>query len=262
MTDSSTNKTNNTVKAVRATIYLGDIPLEVFQLPSGEYRLSQTGVAVAIGNEETSFRNFLVGKSSEALPYKGFRSAKLKVDGNNVKINAIPVELAVVFWGKETIEGNVLAARLLVACGIEAIERRADTAFNVQRTEEERQAAFSARVKGKIIRRSLTDAIADYMANHPELSPNTVKFMYSNVSDAVNLIVFGRKACKLRADLQVPLEGLLRDFYTSREQQYVQEVEDLAMRIIDQDDIAPLLAVKESGRRLLIPVQPRVAVTA
>jgi len=57
-------------RAKRRTIDLGEIPLEVFQLPSGDYRLSQTQVAEAIGKEERSFRDFLASKSPEAAPYR------------------------------------------------------------------------------------------------------------------------------------------------------------------------------------------------
>ena len=53
-----------------------DNPLEVFQLPSGEYKLSQTQVAEAIGGLEANVRRFLASKSPEALPYKGFTPAK------------------------------------------------------------------------------------------------------------------------------------------------------------------------------------------
>jgi hypothetical protein len=43
-------------------------------LPDGRYVLSQTQVAEAVGKTKVSFGDFLVSKSPEALPYKGFRS--------------------------------------------------------------------------------------------------------------------------------------------------------------------------------------------
>lgn len=253
MTDSSTK----TTKAVRATIYLGTIPLEVFQLPDGKYWLSQTGVAEAVGNDRRGVSDFSKGKSPEAIPYKNFKCRKLAVEGLKTKINGVPIEIASAYWLKEALSGNLLAIRLLGACAAEAIERRADTAFDVQRTEAERQERMDARIKGKLTRRTLTDAIADYLTLNPDLSENKVKFIYSNVSDAVNLKVLGRKASKLRTDLGVPEEGLLRDFYNSRELLYVQEVEDIAVRLIDLDAMDPLLAVKEAASRLLITIQTR-----
>lgn len=133
---------NGALKAKEVTIWLGTIPLQVFQLPTGEYRLSQAQVAKAIAKGEVSFRDFLKSKSLEALPYKGFRSVKWSVEGNNAPINAIPIKIAIAYWIKEA-SGNIAAARLLGACAEESIERRADKAFGTQRTEEEYNQRFS-----------------------------------------------------------------------------------------------------------------------
>ncbi|MEM9769990.1 MAG: hypothetical protein AAF889_00040 [Cyanobacteria bacterium P01_D01_bin.73] len=46
-------------KAKRATIQLGDRELEVFQLPDGSYRLSQSQVAEAVEKPEANFPDFL-----------------------------------------------------------------------------------------------------------------------------------------------------------------------------------------------------------
>lgn len=129
-------------KARRRTIKLGDISLSVFQLAAGAYRLSQTQVAEAIGKDESSFREFLESKSPEALPYKDFESGKLSVEGSNKPINPIPVPLAIAYWTKEARVGNSIAFRLLAASAVEAIERRADKAFGVQRTEDEYNLRF------------------------------------------------------------------------------------------------------------------------
>ncbi|MCC3409596.1 MAG: hypothetical protein JGK17_29395 [Microcoleus sp. PH2017_10_PVI_O_A] len=121
----------------------------------------------------------MVSKSPEALPYKGFRSKKTSIKGNNVQINIIPIDLAVAYWIKEAITGNATAARLLGACAAESIERRADSAFGVQRAEEERQEFMRIRLEGKRIRRRLTDAIKSYIERHPELSENNRKWLTS-----------------------------------------------------------------------------------
>jgi hypothetical protein len=94
--------------AERATIYLGSIPLEVFMLPDSQYVLSQTQVAEAVGKTKVSFGDFLVSKSPEALPYKGFRSKRTSIKGNNVQINIIPIDLAVAHWIKKVIEQQQL----------------------------------------------------------------------------------------------------------------------------------------------------------
>lgn len=179
---------NNTIKASRTTIALGDIPIEVFMLPSGVYRLSELQVTEAVDKTSGYVRDFLKGKSPEALPWKDYTAEKLEIEKDHTgrgssRINAIPIELAVAYWTKEAVSGNIKAARLLGACAIESIERRADAAFGVQVEEQERQVKMKARIDGKVVRRQLTDTIADYLNRHPELSDNDKRWMYKNCSD-------------------------------------------------------------------------------
>ena len=242
---------NSTTKAVRATIYLGVIPLEVFQLPSGEYILSQAQVCEAVGKHPSSISEFVRSKSPEALPYKGLQNRKTRVADSDKPINAVPIELATAYWTKEALSVNISAIQLLGACAAEAIERRADAAFGVQRKEEDRQAFMKARMAGKVTRRSFTDAIADYLDRHSELSEDCRKWIYVNSSDAVNLTVFNRRAWEL-CDERSADKHYLRDSFTQQELLLVQEVEDVAMRLVDRDDIHPPTAVRQAGARLLI----------
>jgi hypothetical protein len=115
------------------------------------------------------------------------------------------------------------------------------------------------RIEGKATRRSLTDAIADYIERHAdELSENEKRWMYTNASQQVDLVVFGRIAKKLAEDLEVSRENL-RDSFTSDELQLVREVENTAMRRIDRFDTHPIEAVATCSDRLAIPVQTRKA---
>lgn len=87
---------NSTTKAQRTTINLGDIPLEVFLMPDGDYRLSQTQALAAIGIADNWFSQ-LPKKSPkilQALQDKGFRSesVSIKIEGNNAKIKAMSVD--------------------------------------------------------------------------------------------------------------------------------------------------------------------------
>lgn len=114
-----------------------------------------------------------------------------------------------------------------------------------------------ARLEGKATRRSLTDAIADYIQRHSdELSDNDKRWLYTNASQQVDLIVFGRTAKKLAEDLAVPRENL-RDSFTSDELQLVREVENTTMRLVDRDDLHPLEVLRQMSVRLAIPVQSR-----
>lgn len=135
-------KTDEIIKAKRVLIQLGDIKIYVYEIPNGEYRLSQTQIANIIETDEISFRRFLASKSPEALPYKGLRFDKMKTKDNNVQPKAIPIPVAVAYWTKESIKGNQNASRLLGACSIESIERRADKAFGKNISEEDYNLRF------------------------------------------------------------------------------------------------------------------------
>ncbi|HEY9598512.1 MAG TPA: hypothetical protein V6D33_12660 [Cyanophyceae cyanobacterium] len=246
---------NNPIKATRAKIELGDIPLEVFMLPSGSYRLSELQATEAVDKTNGYIRDFLKGKSPEALPWKGYTAEKIEIEKDHdgrgsSRISAVPIELAVAFWTKEAIAGNTRAARLLGACATESIERRADAAFGVQQSEHERQTKMKARIDGKVIRRQLTDAIADYLKKHPELSNNDKRWIYKNCSDRTNKLAIGKVAKKAAEDLRCD-QSKLRDFLETNELVKLTSLEDLTVRIIDLHDIHPLDAVKQAAERLL-----------
>ena len=103
--------------------------------------------------------------------------------------------------------------------------------FNNKQKLEDYQAKHEARVQGKVTRRTLTNAIRDYInANADDLSPNYQKFVYNNCSQAVNKIVFGRNAKQLRESWDC-ID--LREAMTIEELMIVDSVERLAVTLID-----------------------------
>lgn len=245
-----------TIKASRATISLGDIPLNVYQLPDGSYRLAGRNVTDAVGEDHPTMARFYGVKSLKDLPGAGSEWNKISAGKEGSPFFPVAIEDAVVFWGSLAQKGNALATSILVACAIEAIERRADSAFGKSRTEEERNIRFKARMEGKETRRSLTDAIKSYIDRTPNLSENTLKFLYSNVTDATYRALFGRSCKVLTKDLQAEL-GKLRDSLTPKELNHLNAFEDLAMRLIDDHQYAPMDAIKEAENRLLIKQHDR-----
>jgi hypothetical protein len=132
-------------KAIQATIFLGNIPLDVYQLPDGSYKLYAESVTGAIDKQGRDLLTFLRGKSLQALPFKGYnlvQASKVEVEGQGGFIKPIPVPLATSYWLHRAFKGNVKAQAIAQACMIESIERRADMAFNLKRTEEEYNKRF------------------------------------------------------------------------------------------------------------------------
>ena len=105
---------------------------------------------------------------------------------------------------------------------------------------------IEARQESKDVHRTLTDAIQDYIARHPELSANKQKFMYSNVADAVNRGLFGLPSKQLKALLSLTSSQLLRDGLEKKEIHCLTAIEFLAVRYIDVEDLDPCLAVKKA----------------
>ena len=89
-----------------------------------------------------------------------------------------------------------------------------------------------ARLEGKNARRTLTDSIKDYIGRHPELSDNSVKFMYSNVTDALYLNTHGKRARKLVEALDCG-KNELRDRMSGDELMVLSSIEQIAMRLIE-----------------------------
>ena len=83
---------NNTIKAIRATIKLGDIELEGFQKPDGSYGLG-------VNNLRESLNVLLTDKTGKkyAQPLLDNSLGKVnsyKIDGNNATIKLVDLDLA------------------------------------------------------------------------------------------------------------------------------------------------------------------------
>lgn len=121
---------------------------------------------------------------------------------------------------------------------------------NAQKAKEKLDAEYEyiwqkARDVGKIARRSLTDSIKEYLLRHPELSESDKTWMYSNVSDCLNIAIFGMKAdplCQKRGCAK----NKLRDTHSEQELNAIEHHERYAMRMIDKFDCEPLRAMREA----------------
>ncbi|NER39612.1 MAG: hypothetical protein F6J93_37695 [Oscillatoria sp. SIO1A7] len=147
---------SQTVKARKALISLGEVPLEVYQMPDGSYQLYSASIMAVIGEDPNgkSYRQFLAGKSPEVLPHKDLNDRQVKpilVEGQANSIKPVPVEVAVSYWMYKHRKGNQQAGAIISACINESIERRADAVFGVDRTEEQRQERFAQHLSPEAI---------------------------------------------------------------------------------------------------------------
>jgi len=140
------NKSNSNTVA-KTTIYLGEIPLIVYQTDDGNYYLDIESVTGAIDEENRDIKRFTTGKSELASAFKGInlnRLPKFDIKGEKTNfIRSIPVRLATSYWHYRSKNGNNKADAIVQACIIESVERRADLAFKVQRTESDYNKVFA-----------------------------------------------------------------------------------------------------------------------
>jgi hypothetical protein len=143
-----------TVKAISATILLGAIPLVVYQLPDGGYKVDAIGVMGAVDKKGSALTRFITGKSALALPFNGYnftQAQSIPVVGNAQLMKPIPIALATAYWLNEATKGNVKARALVQASMAESIERRADTAFSIKRAESEYNVQFGKFVESVML---------------------------------------------------------------------------------------------------------------
>lgn len=133
-------------KAIKATIYLGTIPLDVYQMPDSSYKLYAESVTGTVNKHGRDLIRFLNGKSPLALPFKDYNlihAKTVEVEGQGGFIKPIPVPLATSYWLFEACKGNVKAQAIAQASMIESVERRADKVFYLRRTETEYNQSFA-----------------------------------------------------------------------------------------------------------------------
>ena len=226
-----------------ATVTLGDIPIDAYQLPNGDYVLGRNKLAKAIDKQPISVSRFMTGKSPDALPYKGLEVVTISVNGGTA--HALPLDFASDYWFYWAMKGNVKAKALTKACIAEALERRVDAAFGVKRDEEERDQRFVIRRDGILSRNFYTDCIEAYVRRHAnELSDTYKKFIYVNVSNMLNKAMFGMTSKEIKERYQIPKEASIRDSFPASTLKEIDTIEKSVANLINNKDIEPQEALK------------------
>lgn len=244
----------NPIKATRATITLGDIKLDVFQLPDGSYRYGYEFLASLIDRDKSVLSDkkspFHILKLLKSGGTMSEHNQKVKVDAISQTYNYNTLSEVDLIECLDTIDdlGFKIAKKLMKACTLEALERRADAAFGTQRLEEEHNAKMVERINGKVDRLTFTDAIGLWLIDpRNDPSENTKRFIYSNCSDCLNLIVLGFKSRKAKEILGVAEDSLLRDALPVQCLREIAAVERLACILVMEDNMHPLDAVKQAS---------------
>lgn len=235
------------VAVERTTIDLGSLNLEVFQVESGDYYLSITQILTAIGINEAWFRTIAkkAPRVLEWLQSNGFRGVacegKILKEPKARRAKLISIPDATLIWVHFASSDNALAKGLLVACAVEALERRADKAFGKDRSEVERNQRFKSRQSGIKVRNSLTDAIQEwYKVNKGAKAEWEI---YAIVTNIIYVAIWGLDAIGLEKHLDCP-RNKSRDYMDADSLEYLKYCEHKVADLIEMDCIAPILAAK------------------
>lgn len=238
---------SQTIKAIKATIKLGNTDLDVFQLPNGEYAWAAKHITDAIQIRHSRVAQISATKQAQSLIGQGlevadFSPKKLIFDGG--RASGYSTEIAFFVWQYEAIKGNELAQSLVFACGAESLERRADAAFNIKRSEEERNQRFVSRRDGILSRSFWTDCIDTYLQTN-SVSKHYKKYIYSLVSDQVNKAILGSTAKEYRESLGLPKGISTRDYLTTEQLKQIDTIEKAAGMRVTKNNVDPNQAIKD-----------------
>lgn len=234
------------IKAVRATITLGDIELEVYQLPCGKYIWGATHITKAIGIRHSRVAEICATKQAQYLASKGvgvadFSSTPVSTDIGKGK--GYSTEVAFFVWQYEAFKGNELAVALVFSSGVEALERRADAAFGTLRKEEERNQRFITRRDSILSRNFWTDCIDEYAKTH-EVSDNYKRWIYIHVSNYLNKHLFGMTSKEIREHYDIG-DNSPRDYFPSETLRIVDAIEKTTALRVQNTDCEPLQTLKD-----------------
>ena len=140
------------LKATRAIIPIGPIEVDGFMLPDGSYRMSQAQVSKCISDDSVYARNFLKSRTLKALRGEGYTPETFDVDSTGqvrgeTRIQGWTLDIVYAYWVYRCFKGSQQAYSLVMALGVESLERRFDAAFGVTRTEQERDDRLSQRLQ-------------------------------------------------------------------------------------------------------------------
>lgn len=148
--------TNNTSKAVVATIDLGFEKIEGLMLPDGNY-----AVAIPQLAELFSFPNKHASRDIKALLGNSFQFPKTKSELHPKEVNILllPQVTKVIYLLAK--KGNAIANELMLALVEEGLDRRFSKAFNKRVADDEYQERLALRMKRLQARKLWTDVLRD-----------------------------------------------------------------------------------------------------
>lgn len=226
-----------TKKAVVTTVKVSHIEFEGLMLPNGGYAIAVSQL-YALG----LIRQNKASKVLKALLGNSFQFKKTISELNPRAVNIISLsDFKKLLIKLENKPAQDLRDELI---GL-SFKQVLSEAFRQKFEKDENQQWLKERQDGKYMRRTFTDSIKDYIENNPQLSNNDKTWIYSNASDTLNKLMFGRTAKQLCKSYQCK-KGQLRDQFERKDIIGIRRLEEYAMNLVDRQNFHPVQAVKEA----------------
>lgn len=209
--------------AKKTNINYGSKLLEVYQLPKGDYKLSNSQVAQSIRKNPRSFFDWLQGQITQSLTNSELEKNELQTIseiniGTGRPIKGVSFKIAIAYWSYHAGKGNIEAQALLAAGTEETLTRLADEAFGVEKSEEEYHLATTQSVKEFEVVLTVMQRLEekmDSMENELKLLRPAYEKLekiestledYPNLKEALDYLVKNAKKAKKRYPLAKWLE--------------------------------------------------------
>lgn len=234
---------NITQKATVTTVKLGCLEFEGLLLENGQFAIAQQQVAALFSVIPTSAPKWvksLLGEGFQLFSVKTDRNQGRRQNRSESALSLADFERVIV---ELTIKGNETAANITRALVGLSLTQLFSDAFGVKFEAQDRQNYLTARLAGKVTRRTLTDAIKAYLDTN-EVSDNYRKFIYSNCSDKINRALFGKSAAKLCVERGCDKDEL-RNSHSEAELILIDRIEGHAVKLIDRG-MEPMTATQDA----------------
>lgn len=239
--------------AKSTTVDVGYLKLVGFLLPNGKFGMSQTQLVLLSGVTEDphyasdSYTRVARSKEAQKLVPQGFKvHVKTQVEGRKERLNIVELESVAPFLTVCLSLGHKSAAQPLSLLSGLAIHQLFCDAFGIEFELKDRQEYLKARMEGIERRNAWTDAIDSWIKSNPEsVSDNYLKFIWANVSDALNKALTGQKA-KYWCDYLGCKRNELRNHWTDRHLSKIRDLENHAEVLVTRQGVEPMQAMSQA----------------
>lgn len=194
-----------------------------------------------LGNNSTTLHPNLRAETKSEKEHIAFeRQGKYKNSQNSwSKVNLWDTTSAAKYYRYHDKQGNELASRIVTALVSTTLDIIIDDRFGRVYKSGEAEARTKARLAGKVVRRSLTDAIKGWLdtTDHP-LDHATI---YAQCTNQIYMALWGVTAADIRKHFNLKPGNIppTRDYLSEHVLRVIERAEDRVIEAIDYDNAIP-----------------------